>query len=64
LKRVLQIPEIGRLADAAATIARDDQRVNWASLIAALLLSWLGIALAVGTIVGRGIAFGTRTDLN
>jgi hypothetical protein len=38
--------------------------VNWASLIAALLLSWLGIALAVGTIVGRGIAFGTRTDLN
>jgi hypothetical protein len=36
--------------------------MNWASLVAVALLSWLGIALAVGTIVGHGIAFGTGSD--
>ncbi len=37
--------------------------VSWASLVAIVLLGWLAVALAVGTIVGRGIAFGTGSDL-
>jgi hypothetical protein len=37
----------------------DTQSVGWASLLSVVLLSWLGIALTVGTIVGHGIAFGT-----
>jgi hypothetical protein len=32
------------------------------SLVAVVFLSWLGVALAVGTIVGYGIAFGTASD--
>jgi hypothetical protein len=36
--------------------------VSWASLLAVVLLSWLAIALAVGTVVGHGIAFGTGSD--
>ena len=42
--------------------AADDQIVHWLSLIAVVILSWLGIALAVGTLVGHGIAFGTGSD--
>jgi hypothetical protein len=34
----------------------------WPHLIAIVFLSWLGLALAVGTIVGHGIALGTSTD--
>jgi hypothetical protein len=34
----------------------------WPQLIAICLLSWLGVALAVGTIVGHGIALGTSID--
>jgi hypothetical protein len=36
--------------------------VTWASLMAVVLLSWLGVALMVGTFVGHGIAFGTGSD--
>jgi hypothetical protein len=36
--------------------------VSWASLLAVVLLSWLAIALVVGTVVGHGIAFGTGSD--
>jgi len=43
-------------------IRAKDERVSWAPLAAAVLLSWLAVALAVGTIVGHGIAFGTRSD--
>jgi hypothetical protein len=38
--------------------------VTWASLLAVVLLSWLGIALAVGTLVGHGIAVGTGSDFD
>jgi hypothetical protein len=54
--------EIPRSTDAVAMIRAKDERVSWASLAAAVLLSWLAVALAVGTIVGHGIAFGTRSD--
>lgn len=37
--------------------------VSWASLVAIVLLGWLVVALAVGAIVGHGIAFGTGSDL-
>jgi hypothetical protein len=40
-------------------MSADDAHVSWASLLAVVILCWLGIALAVGTIVGHGIAFGT-----
>jgi len=40
----------------------DGQDVDWLSLIAVAILSWLTIALVVGTVVGHGIAFGTGTD--
>jgi len=36
--------------------------VYWASLVAVVLLSWLGIALVVAMLVGHGIALGTRSD--
>jgi hypothetical protein len=39
-----------------------EMSVHWASLISAVLLSWLAVALVVGTLVGHGIAFGTRSD--
>jgi len=39
--------------------AADGERMSWASPIAVVLLAWLGVALAVGTLVGHGIAFGT-----
>jgi hypothetical protein len=51
--------EIARSADAAVMMSADDAHVSWASLLAVVILCWLGIALAVGTIVGHGIAFGT-----
>jgi hypothetical protein len=40
----------------------DDASVSWASPAAVVLLSWLGIALTVGTIIGHGIAFGAGSD--
>lgn len=43
-------------------ITTDDAGVSWASLMAVVLLSWLGVALLAGTIVGHGIAFGTGSD--
>jgi hypothetical protein len=43
-------------------IASDDQSVSWTSLLPVVLLGWLVVALAVGTIVGHGIAFGTGSD--
>ena len=39
-----------------------EKSVHWASLIAAVLLSWLAVALVVGTLVGHGIALGTRNE--
>jgi hypothetical protein len=48
---------------ATVSVRADDESVHWASLIAVVLLSWLGIALVVGTVVGHGIAFGTCSDL-
>jgi hypothetical protein len=36
--------------------------VYWSSLLAVVILSWLAVALAVGTLVGHGIAFGTGSD--
>lgn len=50
------------MADASANIERDDSDMSWANLAAMILLSWLALAVAVGTIVGHGIAFGTRSD--
>jgi hypothetical protein len=43
-------------------ISADDAGVTWVSLFAVVALCWLGVALAVGTIVGHGIAFGTGSD--
>jgi hypothetical protein len=63
LKQVLPLPEIGRPADALSRIPRDDQPVSLASLIATVLLLWLAVSVAVGMIVGRGIAFGTRSSV-
>jgi hypothetical protein len=34
----------------------------WPNVLAVCVLCWLAVALAVGTIVGHGIAFGARTD--
>ena len=36
--------------------------VSWASLIAVVLFSWPAVALAVGPLVGPGIAFGAGSD--
>lgn len=44
---------------APSWLGADTQSVDRASLLSVVLLSWLGIALTVGTIVGHGIAFGT-----
>jgi hypothetical protein len=44
-------------------ISADDANVSWISLLAAVVLCWLGVALAVGTIVGHSIAFGTGSDI-
>jgi len=49
-------------ADAVVMIPGDDRGVSWASDAAVVLLSWLSVALVVGTIVGHGIAFGNRRD--
>lgn len=54
--------EMPRMADASANIERDDSDMSWPNLAAMILLSWLALAVAVGTIVGHGIAFGTRSD--
>ena len=43
-------------------IPGEDGDLDWASLLGVVLLGWLGVALAVGTVVGRGIAFGTRGE--
>lgn len=51
-----------RMADASVNIERDDSAMSWANLAAMIVLSWLALAVAVGTIVGHGIAFGTRSD--
>jgi len=49
-------------ADAVVMIPGDDRSVSWASDAAVFLLSWLSVALVVGTIVGHGIAFSNRRD--
>jgi hypothetical protein len=36
--------------------------VGWADLLFIAFLTWLGVALTVGTIVGHGIAFGAGSD--
>lgn len=36
--------------------------MSWVSLLAVVLLSWLAIALAVGTLVGHGATLGTGSD--
>jgi hypothetical protein len=36
--------------------------MDWPHLVAICLFSWLAVALAVGTIVGQGIALGTSID--
>jgi hypothetical protein len=38
--------------------------MDWPQLLAVCLLCWLAVALAVGTIVGHGIALGTSGDPN
>jgi hypothetical protein len=38
------------------------EAMDWQQLLAVCLLSWLGVALAVGTIVGHGIALGAPGD--
>ena len=43
-------------------VAADDQNVDWLTLFAVAILSWLAIAIAVGTVIGHGIAFGTGSD--
>jgi hypothetical protein len=53
---------IGRKRLRRDRLAADADSVTWASLLAVVLLSWLGIALAVGTLVGHGIAVGTSSD--
>lgn len=55
-------PKMPRMADASVNIERDDSDMSWANLAAMILLNWLALAVAVGTIVGHGIAFGTRSD--
>lgn len=54
--------EIPHPADVVVIIPADDARMSWASLMAVVLLSWLGVALVTGTIIGHGIAFGTGSD--
>jgi hypothetical protein len=36
--------------------------VDWLAPLAVAILGWLAIAVAVGTVVGHGIAFGTASD--
>jgi hypothetical protein len=36
--------------------------MSWESLAAVAIFAWLVIALVVGTVLGRGIGFGNRTD--
>lgn len=43
-------------------VAADDESMSWVSLLAVVLLSWLAIALAVGTLVGHGATLGTGSD--
>lgn len=44
-------------------VAADDQNaLHWLTLFAIAILGWLAIALAVGTVVGHAIAFGTGRD--
>jgi hypothetical protein len=39
-------------------LAADAMSMNWVSLLGVVLLSWLAVALVVGTIVGHGIVLG------
>jgi hypothetical protein len=57
-----QPPDFGRWRLSLHQFEADGGSVSWASLFAVVVLSWLGIALVVGTMVGFGIAFGTGTD--
>lgn len=36
--------------------------MHWTSLVMVVLLGWLGVALAVGTLVGHGISLGAERD--
>jgi len=38
------------------------EAMDWPQLLAFCFFCWLAVALAVGTIVGHGIAFGTSGD--
>jgi hypothetical protein len=38
------------------------ETMSWVSLAAVVLLSWLGVAVVVGTLVGRGISLGSPDD--
>jgi hypothetical protein len=49
-------------ADAVAMISADDRRMSWAPFAAVVLLGWLSVALVVATMVGHGIALGSRFD--
>ena len=57
-----RVSEIPHSADVVVMIPADDARMSWASLMAVVLLSWLGVALVTGTIIGHGIAFGTGNN--
>jgi len=37
--------------------------MSWASVAATVVLTWLTVALVVGTMVGHGIALGARRDI-
>jgi hypothetical protein len=39
---------------------RDDTTLTWSQLTLVVLLGWIAVALVVGTVVGRGIAFAAR----
>ena len=56
--------ELLLVAIAAVLLADAIRSVSWTTLLAVVLLSWVTIALAVGTIVGHGIAFGTGSDFD
>ena len=42
--------------------AADGGSMHWTSLVMVVLLGWLGVALAVGTLVGHGISLGAERD--
>ena len=39
-----------------------EESLYWASLAGVVLLCWLAIAIAVGTLVGHGISSGAESD--